>query len=75
MSILIKDTTREQREQIVRDSLGDGWDIDCDTASTVVDYWEYIDGKTELKELNERARCGRVVAHPEEVSKGCVEGL
>lgn len=75
MSILIKDTTREQREQIVRDALGDGWDIGCDTASTVVDYYEYIDGKTELKELNARARCGRVVAHPEEPSKGCVEGL
>ena len=28
-SILIKDTTREQREQIVRESLGDEYDVGC----------------------------------------------
>lgn len=28
-SILIKDTTREQREQIVRESLGDDYDVGC----------------------------------------------
>ena len=33
-SILIKDTTREQREQIVKDSLGDDWDVGCGYEST-----------------------------------------
>ncbi|MCR5764519.1 MAG: hypothetical protein K6G09_00930 [Treponema sp.] len=70
-SILIKDTTREQREQIVRDSLGDGYDVGCGYESTGIDYQLYIDGKKELRELNEGARCGFEVAHPEERSKEC----
>ena len=65
-SILIKDTTREQREQIVRDSLGDEYDVGCGYESTGIDYQLYIDGKKELRELNEEARCGFEVAHPEE---------
>ena len=70
-SILIKDTTREQREQIVRDSLGDEYDVGCGYESTGIDYQLYIDGKKELRELNEEARCGFEVAHPEEKSKEC----
>ncbi len=58
-SILIKDTTREEREQIIRDSMdcgggcencsscwlggGSPWDI----------YQDYIDGKREIREINE----------------------
>lgn len=75
MSILIKDTTREEREAIVRDALGDGWDIGCDTCSTGVDYQLYIDGKKELAELNREAKCGIVVAHPEESQSGCLGGM
>jgi hypothetical protein len=57
-SILIKDTTREEREQIIRSSLdcgggcencsscwlggGSPWDI----------YQDYIDGKKEIREIN-----------------------
>ena len=57
-SILIKDTTREEREQIVKSSLecgggcencsscwlggGSPWDI----------YQDYIDGKKEIREIN-----------------------
>ena len=55
-SLLIKDTTREEREEIVRSSLdcgggccsscwlggGSPWDI----------YQDYIDGKRELREIN-----------------------
>lgn len=70
-SILIKDTTREQREHIVRDSLGDEYDVGCGYESTGIDYQLYIDGKKELRELNEEARCGFEVAHPEERSKEC----
>ncbi|MCR5460786.1 MAG: hypothetical protein K6F51_12910 [Acetatifactor sp.] len=59
MSILIKDTTREEREQIIKSSLdcgggcenctgcwlggGSPWDI----------YQDYIDGKREIREINE----------------------
>lgn len=58
-SILIKDTTRVEREQIIRESLdcgggcencsacwlggGSPWDI----------YQDYIDGKREIREINE----------------------
>ncbi len=57
-SILIKDTTKEEREQIVKNSLdcgggcencsscwlggGSPWDI----------YQDYIDGKKEIREIN-----------------------
>ena len=57
-SILIKDTTREEREEIIRSSLdcgggcencsscwlggGSPWDI----------YQDYIDGKREIKDIN-----------------------
>ena len=57
-SILIKDTTREEREQIIKNSLdcgggcencsscwlggGNPWDI----------YQDYIDGKKEIREIN-----------------------
>ena len=70
-SILIKDTTREEREQIIRSSLGCGggcencsscwlgggspWDI----------YEDYIEGKREIREINEeymdRYRQGRLI--------------
>ena len=70
-SILIKDTTREQREQIIKDSLGDGWDVGCGYESTGIDYQLYIDGKKELRELNAEAQCGFEVAHPEERRSGC----
>ena len=71
MSILIKDTTKEQREQIVKDSLGDDWEVGCGTGSLGIDYQLYIDGKVELRELNAKADCGFEVAHPEETKSGC----
>ena len=70
-SILIRDTTKEEREEIIKSSLdcgggcencsscwlggGSPWDI----------YQDYIDGKKELKEINaeymERYRQGRQI--------------
>ena len=51
--ILIADTTREEREQIVAESIGN---IDglCDGCSPglIEMYQEYIDGRKELKEIN-----------------------
>lgn len=48
-SILIKDTTREQREQIVRESLGDDYEVGCGYESTGINYQLYIDGVKELR--------------------------
>ena len=52
-SMLIRDTTREEREAIIRDSLGitDGMCDGC--ASGLIDmYDDYINGKTEIAEIN-----------------------
>lgn len=52
-SLLIKDTTREEREQIVAESIGyiDG---SCDGCSSgLADmYQDYIEGKREIKDIN-----------------------
>ena len=47
---LIKNTTREQRAQIVRESLGYS-DIGCDEPDGYDFYEDYIEGRKELKEL------------------------
>lgn len=48
---LIKNTTREQREQIVRESLGYS-DIGCEEYGDGYDmYLPYIEGKKELREI------------------------
>lgn len=48
---LIKNTTREQREQIVKESLGYS-DIGCDEYSDGYDlYQPYIDGEMEISEI------------------------
>ena len=56
-SILIKDTTREQREQIVAESIGN-INGSCDgCASGLAEmYQDYIDGKTEIRDINARFR-------------------
>lgn len=52
-SILIKDTTREEREQIVAESIGN-ISGSCDGCmSGLADmYQDYIDGKKEIREIN-----------------------
>lgn len=47
---LIKNTTREQREQIVRESLGCSG-IGCEDVDGYDFYEPYINGEKELKEL------------------------
>lgn len=53
MGYLIKDTTKEEREQIVKDSLG-YIDATCDgcSAGLAEMYQDYIDGKKELAQIN-----------------------
>lgn len=52
-SYLIQDTTREQREIIVAESLG-AIEAACDgcSAGLAEMYQEYIDGKKELRQIN-----------------------
>jgi hypothetical protein len=53
MSILIKDTTREERERIVAESIGN-INGSCDGCmSGLADmYQDYIDGKREIRDIN-----------------------
>ena len=52
-SILIQDTTREEREQIVADSIG-SIEAACDGCMPGLAemYQDYIDGKKELRQIN-----------------------
>jgi hypothetical protein len=53
MGYLISETTKEEREQIVRESLGN-INANCDgcMAGLAEMYQDYIDGKQELREIN-----------------------
>ncbi|WP_026508329.1 hypothetical protein [Butyrivibrio sp. MC2013] len=52
-SILIKDTTREERERIVAESIGNT-NGSCDgcSAGLIEMYQAYIDGVKEIREIN-----------------------
>ncbi|MBR1389994.1 MAG: purine biosynthesis protein PurH [Lachnospiraceae bacterium] len=53
MSILIKDTSREERERIVAESIGN-INSSCDgcMAGLAEMYQDYIDGKREIRDIN-----------------------
>ncbi len=52
-SYLIKDTTREEREKIVEESLGiTSGSCDGCMAGLAEMYQDYIDGKKEIREIN-----------------------
>lgn len=53
MGYLINETTREERERIVRDSLGN-IEANCDgcMAGLAEMYQDYIEGRKELREIN-----------------------
>ena len=75
-SILIKDTTREEREQIVAESVGNISGL-CDGCSPgiIEMYQDYIDGKKELREVNAefRARYMSGARGPERSGCGMAE--
>ena len=63
MSLLIKDTTKEEREQIIRQSLdcGGGGCENCSSCwlgggNPFDMYQDYIDGKKEIAEINAEYR-------------------
>lgn len=79
MSILIKDTTREERIEIVRRSLED-CDEGCENfySNDVEDmYKDYIEGRKELREINAE-QSGSFVVSEREMSRpmggGCGMG-
>ena len=52
-SILIKDTTREERERIVAESIGNvNGACDGCAAGLAEMYQDYIDGKREIRDIN-----------------------
>ncbi len=77
MSFLIKDTTREEREKIVADALGN-IEASCDGCMPGLAemYQAYIDGKMELRECNAAFRAGYVSGKQgPEHGGSCLQGL
>ena len=72
MGYLISETTREEREQIVAESLG-YIDASCDGCmSGLVDmYQDYIDGKRELRDINMAFRAGYISGEEQPTPGGC----
>ncbi|MBQ6574619.1 MAG: purine biosynthesis protein PurH [Lachnospiraceae bacterium] len=73
MGLLISETTREEREQIVSESLGN-IDGACDgcAAGLAEMYQEYIDGKKELRDINMEFRASYVSGEIDKEDKsGC----
>ena len=74
-SILIADTTREEREQIVAESIGNISGL-CDGCSPGITemYQDYIDGRKELREINAEFRSGYVSGAQGPKRIGCLVG-
>ena len=72
MGYLISETTREEREQIVKDSLGN-IDASCDgcMAGLAEMYQDYIEGRKELREINMEFRAGYVKNDEMPEKSGC----
>ena len=73
MGYLISETTKEERERIVAESLGNISGA-CDGCSPgmIEMYQDYIDGKKELREINMEFRASYVSGEiDKEEKKGC----
>ncbi len=71
-SILIKDTTREERERIIEESIGNIEGL-CDGCSPGLlrMYQKYIDGEKELSEINREFSRGYVSGMTGPERNGC----
>ena len=69
---LIKNTTREQREQIVKEALG-YCEVGCEDGSRYgYDFYEpYIEGKKELAQLNEEYRASYISENKDRYRGNC----
>jgi len=72
-SIRIADTTREEREQIVAESIGNISGL-CDGCSPgiIEMYQDYIDGWKELREINAEFRAGYMSSSQGPEHIGCL---
>ena len=72
MGYLISETTREEREQIVAESLG-YIDASCDGCMSGLAemYQDYIDGKRELKDINMAFHAGYISGEEQPSPGGC----
>lgn len=72
-SIRITDTTREERERIVAESVGNLAGL-CDGCSPgiIEMYNDYIEGKRELREINAEFRAGYMSGMQGPERSGCV---
>ncbi len=72
MGYLIAETTKEEREKIVRDSLGN-ISANCDgcMAGLADMYQDYIDGKKELKQINMEFHAGYIKEDERPTRNGC----
>lgn len=72
-SLLIKDTTRDERFEIVREALGN--DCDCEGIDFSDMYDDYIDGKKELADIHRefsQKHAGTIVSgNDNRPSSGC----
>ena len=76
-SYLIKDTTREEREAIVAEALGN-IEANCDGCMPGLAemYQAYIDGEMELRECNAAFNKGYISGHQgPERGGSCLQGL
>ena len=74
ISLLIKDTTKEERERIVAESIGNV-DGACDgcAAGLIEMYRPYVDGIKELKDINMEFRASYVSGDIDREEKtGCI---
>ncbi len=71
-SILIKDTTREEREQIVNESIGNVYG-GCDGCAVgIIDmYDDYIEGRKELREINVAFKANYESGYGDDEKGGC----
>lgn len=71
-SLLIKDTTREEREKIVAESIGyiEGSCDGC-MAGLAEMYQDYIDGKREIRDINMSFRANYESGLDGPVKSGC----
>ncbi len=74
-SIRISDTTREERERIVADSIGNISGL-CDGCSPgiIEMYRDYIDGRKELREINAEFRAAYMSGAAGPEHGGCSMG-
>ena len=73
MGYLISETTKEERDQIVAESLGN-IEANCDgcMAGLAEMYQDYIDGKKELREINMEFNARFVRGEDMPEREGCV---